>query len=251
MHGYARGAGMMDVLGRKRVLAASLAALLFGLAACRDDAEQAIPSPDPADPAGLAEHTSSTWTGVIPADDDCASIEAWIAANEIDLPTGYDDIVQFPAAYRRAIFDILSPAEQSSLWQQHFQAYLAANPGLTAEQIAFIHEASAAASPAFFADHAGAASGEDPAARAHALEAEATMLFAEDELHSLLASLGPEDPALEAVAARRVRCHCSTDSDWCNRRGDGLRCRGGAAGCERHGGCGTLFRFTCNGLCGP
>jgi hypothetical protein len=218
-----------------------LAGALLLPAACMDGTEQ---------PGVHAENVadfSAAQLDIIPNDEDCATVAAWVIGNEANLPTEYDDIVRFPVAYRRAIFELLSPAARSNLWQRHFQAYLVANPGLSAEQIAFIDEAGAAISPELFAEEAGTAASQDTLERVAALEAEAFLLFPQDQARALLAQLGPDEPA-KGYAPEEVDCHCSTVSDWCS---DNLNCKKGARDCHEEGGCGKLWMYTCNGMCGP
>ena len=189
-------------------------------------------------------------TDVIPTDVDCASITAWVAEKRDDLPASYEELARFPVAYRRAIFDALPPAAKSSLWQQHFQAYRAAHPGLTPEQKAFIQKARSLISPGLFVNHASMAESTEVDTRVSTLRSEAAMAFPESELYGLLANLGPADPADHRAnnTTESVACECNKKDDWCWNRFGNHRCRKG--GCDRQSfGCGTFLRKSCNGLC--
>ncbi|TQW01211.1 hypothetical protein V2A60_002218 [Cordyceps javanica] len=45
---------------------------------------------------------------------------------------------------------------------------------------------------------------------------------------------------------KRDDCQCSTKDSWCD---NNTRCSGGAGGCSKVGGCGTLYRYECDGEC--
>lgn len=181
---------------------------------------------------------------------DCASIQAWVQANEANLPTSYPGLSSLPIAYRKAVFNALPASVKSSLWQEHFRAYMAAHPDLTAEQIAIIHQVSALASPEFFAAHtdmenrnkAGVSHKKD-LMRLMSLEAEAADLFSESELRALLANLGPAEG--ESPSTQGISCECNVSDDWC---GGSYDCY--YATCDyQSSGCGTLWSKSCNGLC--
>jgi hypothetical protein len=218
-----------------------LAGVFMMPAACIDGTEQ--PGP------GLAGVTDVgvDQPGIPAGDRDCETVAAWAEANAGSLPGEYHEFIRFPAAYRRAIFTRLSPAAQSDLWQQHIQAYRLSNPNLSAAQSAFLHELGASISPELFAKEADTETSGEELARVAALEADAVRLFTQEQAHALLAELGPAEPARDH-SPEGVDCHCSTESDWCD---DNLHCKKGARGCEEKGGCGKLWMFTCDGMCGP
>ncbi|MFY0531479.1 bacteriocin fulvocin C-related protein [Nannocystis pusilla] len=225
------------------MVAAGLTGMLLGLPACMDGAEQHDRSIDQVEAAIVSDDTAPHWAGAIPTAEDCDSITAWIAANEANLPVEYDDLIRFPEAYRGRISAALSPAQRTSLWRQHFQAYQDAHPELSAEQAAFIDKAAAMTSPEFF-------TGGRRATMA-ALESEAKMLFPEDRGYGVLARLGLDDPSgsINTPAPRaETQCTCATDSDWCDSRWD---CKHNANDCvEIKDACGSWNAYHCNGMCG-
>jgi len=175
-------------------------------------------------------------------DDDCTVIHAWVRTHHETLPTSYRELVRFPVAYRRVIFDVLSPAAKSSLWQQHFSTYLITHPRLSERQVAVIMKLRAHAAIAF-----EDAPGREAVAILEHLRAEAAELFGPDALPSLIAHLGPEnisdaEPTLVSAAAT---CGCNRTDDWCTW---GMRCK--ITSCTgTTSGCGSWWSKPCNGLC--
>jgi hypothetical protein len=230
-----------------------LAGILLGFTGCMTEPDletghgwnEAADVQGEEDKAGVVS-LGLTGTDTIPTDEDCASVAAWVAHNADNLPTEYDHLAQFSVTYRRAIFHALSPAARNSLWQQHFQRYLAAHPTLSPEQVAFVKMAQSRMSPMLFSDDQSMAPSKELTAVASELESRATTLFAESEIHALLANLGPiavSEPSVEGVA-----CECSRSSDYCSNRGSGYRCT--ASNCDyKSSGCGTFWSYPCNGIC--
>lgn len=260
----------IDRFGRNHLSVVLVTGMLLGLSACMEVAEQSEEASSDADrtlgaaagvePGVEANDVSGNaavpWTGAIPTAEDCASVDAWMVANEATLPTGYDEISRFPVAYRRSIFGALPAEAKSRLWQQHFEAYRAAHPELTGEQGAFIDKLSATFSPELYVAAAGGEPSEEVDATIEALEAEAATLFSVDEQYALMANLGPDESTAEndtvaSIAPRARACECSSKSDWCNRRGTRLGCAKGHDGCRkpRFKRCGTGFAHKCDGLC--
>lgn len=226
------------LLGKQRIAVGCLVSLALVLSACADDLEDLMPSTGHAALVG------------VPADQDCASIDAWVADNAANLPDRYDELAEFPIAYRRAIFNALPPAARSSLWQQHFKAYLVAHPELTPDQRAFVEEMHAAMSPELFRADPAMASSAERTALIDAAEARAAALFPPSELPDLLATLGPSEAAHYDTEA--ISCECNDDNDWCWYRlpVGSYTCVAGAAECNRKPrGCGRFWLRPCNGLC--
>ncbi|MFI0420593.1 bacteriocin fulvocin C-related protein [Spongiactinospora sp. 9N601] len=195
---------------------------------------------------GLGAAALFVFGKVSPAHAETAGAAEWVRANNGRLPREYPDFIGHDLARRRAVYHELGPAERSRLWVAHLREYRAAHPAPTAAQSAVLEDAmSAAAQESVFA------AGEDPAldARLAALRQAATEAFGRDEARALLATLGPADPVGPPEAAT---CGCSTLDDWC---ATGSTCRG-CANCSScyctctASGCGTLWRYCCNGNCG-
>ncbi|MGK3965410.1 bacteriocin fulvocin C-related protein [Sorangium sp. So ce118] len=224
---------------------AALTALVLTASACQMD-----------DTSPAADQTSSVVALQASnlAGESCASIGAWVAAHRESLPATYEDITLFPVAYRRAIFAALPAETKSQLWQQHFQAYMEARPGLGLEQKTFIEKLSSVALPQLFAHPGdGEVDSDSLGARVNTLASEGDVLFSSDDLFRLMANLGPvEEDAPSSDSLRAQKCKCSTSSDWCGHEGPGLRCIKGRDRCDAQSfGCGALGRFRCDGLCGP
>lgn len=236
------------VPGARRIAVGCLVSLALMLSACADGWENGLENPTPA--------TGHAALVGVPTDQDCASIAGWVAENAANLPASYDELAELPIAYRRAIFNALSPAARSSLWQQHFQAYLAAHPELTPDQRAFVEEMHAAMSPELFLTDQAMASSDELTALIGAAEPRAAALFPQSELPGLLATLGPSEAARPSEAAQpgteAISCECNDDDDWCWYRWPfgSYTCVAGAEGCDFQPlGCGELWGKPCNGLC--
>jgi hypothetical protein len=167
---------------------------------------------------------------------------AWVADNLDRLPRTYDAVVDHPMAYRRAIWDASAPAVRSRLWVTQFSRYQAAHPDVTAAQRAVLADAIKLAS-----DEAVFADGRAVDARVPALRAAALAAFDRTEGKALFAVLGPDEK--RDTALRADVCNCAWEDSWCEDPPTGgceyARCR-----CQfTSSGCGTLWRYACNGFC--
>lgn len=75
---------------------------------------------------------------------------AWAASHASGQTMTLEALAAYPAEYRQAIFDELSPAEQSRLWHVQLQRVLDTEPNLTGDQRAFIGRVMTMATPASF-----------------------------------------------------------------------------------------------------
>jgi hypothetical protein len=221
------------IFGKQHLARVSLAFLALGILACVDSLEDSTPS---------VEHANQASTRIqqgpdgVPTDEGCASIAVWVAENAATLPTEYDELARYPVAYRRAIFAALAPAAQSSLWQQHFQAYLAAHPELNPDQRVFVAEMHAVVSPEFFREDQAMATSKERA------KSRAAALFPKNELPGLMANLGPvEAPQL---GTGLPHCECYTEEQYCGN----AYCVSGD--CDwQNDGCGNFWVEECDGMC--
>ncbi|WP_212908514.1 bacteriocin fulvocin C-related protein [Streptomyces sp. TS71-3] len=188
----------------------------------------------------------------------------WVRANMDRLPASYSDFGSYPMAYRRAIFNALSPTARAHLWTAHFEHYRKTHPGLSPAQAAFIDDASR------LAPRLITTGGDREALRALATRAVTT--FGADEAGALLATLGPREStqaspqaggqaALQTVPKVAPRSADGTQAAawWCEDVGPECNTNCEAiTGCNDQcwgpcvcssSGCGDLWLMECNGLC--
>lgn len=156
------------------------------------------------------------------------------------------------------------PSElRAAVWHVHFQKFLATHPELTVPQRALIEEADGLLRAGIMdmprdVPEWSAAVG----APLSQLSAKATLLFDRDTVVGLFARLGGESavvvtaPRAGATARRtisslspspsgRQECDCSHYSDWC---WSGSWCNTSME-CKSVPFCGTLWSYTCDGMC--
>lgn len=190
----------------------------------------------------------------------CADLDQW-AASLPELPKDFASFAALPEGHRRAVYPLLADGERASLWQAHWQAALAGG-GLSSDQQALIYEAIAS-----FDESAFAALRPDARNNAAALEnlksfeAKVASLFDRKQATRLFAELGPVsvrqifelEPGTTVPGGPVVTpgppvvvidCSCSTVSDWCTKPATCL-----SANCRKVSGCGTLWTYTCDGVC--
>lgn len=161
-----------------------------------------------------------------------ARASAWVEANITRLPRNYEGIVRHSMPYRKAIWRVLTPAEQCQVWQAHFRHYLTTHPDLPARRRKIVEEATDLAARTF----ASPSPLHDEIAK---IEEKAKRVFGHAEARSLLATLGPDSREMEEQAAT---CNCTPVSDWCSRGCIDITCR-------QVNGCGTLYQYRCIGIC--
>ncbi|HEY6320780.1 MAG TPA: bacteriocin fulvocin C-related protein [Thermoanaerobaculia bacterium] len=188
------------------------------------------------------------------ADPSCQERQAALASRLADLPKTYDAISTYPVDLRRAIFRTATPQARAELWTTQLQRILAERSNLTPAQVDVIQRALVLMTPELFA--ASGSGSNSP--RAHeadlaALEREIRAAFEPAQAAGIFAVLGKSDSGLGGsvlvhkgvpIVPDGIQCSCSTDSDWCS---GAYSCWG--ANCDQSGGCGTLWLYTCNGLC--
>ncbi|WP_336053098.1 bacteriocin fulvocin C-related protein [Streptomyces sp. CA2R101] len=162
-----------------------------------------------------------------------ARAASWVRENMSTLPRSYEAIVQHPVAYRRAIFQVLTPGERSQVWLDHFAAYRATRPKLSPAQERVMTQLTRL-TPKVFAEP------DRRSAELDALAEQARRVFGFDEAAALLARLGPDDGS----EVRRADCQCNQSDSWCGV----MFC--GPISCNYDSwGCGTLGTKPCNGVC--
>lgn len=194
----------------------------------------------------------------------------------------YNDISALPLTKRKALFRNVSSKDKSDLWRTHLALFLARRPELNDWQRETILAAMSLATPRWFE-----VKSSDPDWKLkvgdllRSLEARILTAFSLEDGAKIFATLGePTETARRSPASKRPvlltsiknkwandsrahrqwtinrfaeqdqgmeleqsPCECSTDSDWCGIFG---QCNG--TNCKRtQDGCGTLYRYPCNG----
>jgi hypothetical protein len=180
---------------------------------------------------------------------------AWVRLNKEHLPRTYGDFVQYPLAYRRAIFAELSTAARSEFWYEHLTSYRASNGSrLTPDQGNVLDSAMRLArDQTTFAPMAP----DQRAKREKALSGlkdAAIAAYGNDEARGLIATLGPTQADVGALNSCPA-CECNAQDNWCvfNCCAN-LDCNdvGHTSTCNcSDTGCGTFWAYGCNGMCGP
>jgi hypothetical protein len=184
----------------------------------------------------------------------CEDVVKQLRENGIDART-YGELLEIPLPYRHFAFGALSAEEKAAAWTSHLEAYLSSHPELTAAQAAVIQDAlDLVRGPEIFAVQRGdshwTASVQEPLRN---LETKALAVFPRDQFKAIFTELGGDTTttlpggrklATGAAVAYPV-CNCSTLSDYCSGASYCL-----AGGCwKQTSGCGTFWRYACDGLC--
>lgn len=123
----------------------------------------------------------------------------------------------------------------SAAWLTHFDQFRQQHEPLNPAQSAVIDTAT---------DLAKQGQDFDPKAMDD-LKNDAISAFGFKDAKSLLATMGNKSLQTRDDAKEDIECGCSTQSDWCD---SGYHCAGG--GCtQTSSGCGTLYKYACDGLC--
>lgn len=197
----------------------------------------------------------STSGAAVGAEVNCSARQQLLSGDDEPLPRSYEDLLTYRSEVRPIVYSRLDPVQRSAVWTAHLERYITDHPELTTDQTAVLYEAlDLVSDPTVFAasptDEAwDSVAGE----RVRSLEGRIREAFSQEVARSIFASLGdsPEPtglvPLKRAIGAASVIpvCSCSTASDWC-----GLNKHCLVSTCERQSsGCGTLWVYTCNGLC--
>lgn len=193
--------------------------------------------------AGLAVAAGVIVAGATPAfaEKKCATAAAWVTKNKERLPRTYDEFIEYPMAYRRAIFAALPATAKSMLWAEQLTRYQAANQ-LSPEQAAVIRTGQRLLRPALY-EQAGNAEAKRGL---EGLTETAVSAFGPKTGRALFGTLGPADPAQHS--SRELpdnSCTCSTASNKCD---NDTYCQSGFCATSSWG-CGDGWFYECDGLC--
>ncbi|MEP6912539.1 MAG: bacteriocin fulvocin C-related protein [bacterium] len=183
---------------------------------------------------------------------------AQIPNTDDELLRAYSALNSLSLVDRKIVFRQACPKEKSNLWKLHLALSMIKRPGLTEQQQAVVLEAMSFASAEVFELR-----GKDLASKTEieialqALTSRAMQIFSKEEGAQIFSQLGgsagsspemnaslPRSLVKTAHGSSRATCGCSHSSDWC-----WIVCSGGV-GCEHtDDGCGTLWRYACDGQC--
>jgi hypothetical protein len=178
------------------------------------------------------------------------------------LSTAAASIQGYPVAYRRAIMTALPAQLRAATWQNHIEAYLAANPNIDPAATQALEAAIALLTPDLLSRAATAAERTE----IHAIAGQVTTSLGKDTALNLLYNLGPADgtfvstePLTNKIAAflsrtfavRADASDCNCNQGWGCGSGSGGECSG-SSGCNTVTGwpaCGWLWEDPCDGSC--
>ena len=161
----------------------------------------------------------------------------------------------------RAFYDSLPSKARSELWKAHLRRALREAPDLTVDQKLIIITGIGLVESGILND-----SSLDEHEKTDLLDSfqeRAKAEFDPDLGRAIFANLGPSVPLGEVGSSRfacnnighnktQSYCSCSTDSDWCDfLTNPNPNCIEGFFLCvPRSSGCGTLWTYPCDGICG-
>jgi hypothetical protein len=189
---------------------------------------------------GLAVAAAVLVKGTTPAfaqDKDAAAAQEWVRAHADRLPTRYGDVAALPVAHRRAVFAALPAEARSALWVEHIDRWRSAHPDLTPAQAGVVDRARAVASKVSTFEFERGRRGTEEIRR---IDADARDAFEPATSNALLATLGPA----EAVALPDCECNTYSDKCWSS---DCIWVQNSCV--HSDSGCGSLWTWSCNGLC--
>jgi len=167
----------------------------------------------------------------------CAQLQQWAQAYAGISPT-LDHIAQYDRPHRVAIFNAVTPAVRSALWQEQLRRF-DQRTDLSVQQHALINEGRSLATPAFYA--------HDPVATQAFQEfwPRVKNTFTAREHLRLWSDIGSVVRVDKFAASANGFCECNNGTP-------NYDCGGGSCpsgGCWQTAGCGPLGNLTCNGLC--
>lgn len=187
------------------------------------------------------------------ADTGNSEVRDWLERNKDALPTDYAQVTAHPIAYRKAIYGASAPGVKRALWLAHFEEYRKARSTLTDDQSAVLTRLTAFVGGTTSLFSRAIASGDSHHQALAPLKAAAIEAFGKEGARALIAQLGPAS-AHDTLAGE---CGCALgDPDWCGRTCHSccyfqLGCPSGCGCCCTlvSSGCGSLWEYTCDGLC--
>lgn len=177
-----------------------------------------------------------------------------LRAPSADVVRTYDELRSMPRTSRTQALARMPSSAQSAIWTHHLLTTMVQHPEFTTEQRAVIQEALSLLTPELFEIDPSNRRWVDvvdlPLRRLkeRAITAFPDRAFARD----LFTQLGPDSELLQPATGRprsiqtnSEDCSCNVISDWCY---TGFACKN--TWCNfKNAGCGTLLRYSCDGLC--
>lgn len=149
------------------------------------------------------------------------------------------------------VYKNLNAQEKADLWTLHLRRALKELPDLTERQRAVIYQALGLLTSGIMEGLSDADVDRPRRASLDELERRAKEVFDPQTGKALFAQLGSGILLDGEVWSFIDPCKCSTDSDWCdwitnpNPYCQEVLCE------EQQSGCGTLWLYPCDGICGP
>lgn len=140
------------------------------------------------------------------------------------------------------IFNVIPPERKAFVWREKFDELLESNH-YDNKQKAFINSLKARAKTNLYKNPNVAEAQINYFNKRREFGAN---LFSDEELRSIMINLDNISPAISGSGASL--CKCSTDSDWCDVPVAAGTCSGDC-GLSTSSGCGTLWGYSCNGIC--
>jgi hypothetical protein len=183
-----------------------------------------------------------------------------LSAEELDRVA--DNVVYYPATYRKEVLRALGPQRRSEVWRDHIRTYVAERPWLSADVISVLDAAMTLLTPEALSQPS-----DHDRAQGLLVAEQVERLLGREEAEYLLYRLGPRDDlqtasaeplrmrlanyvrSLMVVEARVPTCACNLE--W--------GCDGFSTHCssllecnpdEEWPMCGWLWQYVCDGRCG-
>lgn len=169
----------------------------------------------------------------------CTDAVAWVDSQAV-LPTTLEEISNIDVAYRREVYRRLNGNQRAALWLAHLDTFA---PILNQEQLAVLSSIRTRITPALMA------SGGAGLLDIQRLKAVFNTPDHPNLAAQMFSMIGPSDGMdVMAKPGHAMACGCSMQSDYCPtssscQGGPNINCAVLAAGC------GTLWAYTCDGVC--
>ena len=179
-----------------------------------------------------------------------------------DVSRTYEDLLSMSTKERVRSFTQMQASMKSAVWAHRLRVALAEHPEFTIEQRTVVQEALNLLTSRFYdIDHSSPEWADAVDAPLRRLADRAKAAFGVSLARELFTQLGPESTVSRPAAITKPQdvipfpnlpsCNCSSESDWCNALNTNYfyyYCLLG--GCYASaGGCGTLWRYDCVGMC--
>lgn len=189
----------------------------------------------------------------------CTAANAWAEEHADNLPTNFAAITEYPLEYRRAIFSKLTPEQKANVWTKKLSEVLN-NVDLNREQHRLLEYVIENINPDLFDKNKekNLIVGDNTLKKVFG-ETLAGNIFSklnsmeelkENQAKSIVYGINIIGQTNDVVTASTgtADCGCSSSSDYCGATNDCST--GGAWTCEESDwGCGSLWRYGCDGRC--